>query len=309
MIYIKTRGPADAKNLLTFMRKDLKAPWSFQTIKTPDAYAKRFGRTHRVLTYDPETQMTDGRSLEWLNIVHPEATAITVGQFKKMAANLAAQRTQPFVKSPPAFLMGFEIEGCVCPDYRAGLIQFMRDLYPGIGDASLIHHDGSIRPKNRAIEIVTPPLPIDEAIERAEWLFGLLSILSDESAFATNHTTGLHVNISETKSFSWANREARARFTCEFMKRLDPVKWRSAFRRTTNKYCPWFGTPETPADLVKHSTHWSAVNTEHLNDSQPQNRRVEVRVAGGKDYHAKSERLNGFLLDIRRAAHEAYDSI
>ncbi len=329
MIYIKTRGPADAKALLTYITKDLKVQWpGFGVAKTPARYPALYGSSHKVIGYDFETHDIAPSRLGHHTLLRPNVPLVTVAQFKRMAPGLRAALTQPFVKSPPAFLMGFEIEGCVAPDYRADLINYIIDLYPGVGVAHLIHHDGSIRPKNRAIELVTPPLPIDEAIERVEWLFGMLSVLTEEGAFQTNHTTGLHVNVSETKSFSCPNRQARARFAHELMKRLDAAKWARAFRRTGNRYCWWAGVPESVDDvhqdrLVKEMArqanegwidegrirHWRAINTEHLNAPNPQARRVEVRVAGGKDYHARSERLNEFLLDIRRAAHEAFDSI
>lgn len=328
MIYIKTRGPVDAKALLTYLHKDLGVPWSFQTVKTPAQFAKRYGSTHKVISFDVETQATDARSLGHHHILHGDEPTITVSQFKKAAPAMRAALNAPFVKSPPAFLMGFEIEGCVSPDYRSDLINYLIDLYPGVGVARLVHHDGSIRPKNRAIELVTPPLPIDEAIERVEWLFGMLSVLSDEGIFSTNHTTGLHVNISESKSFGCPNRKVRRQFAHEVMKRFDPVKWARTFRRTGNRYCWWAGVPESIDDVHQEGEiarraaqanegwidtgrirHWRAINTENLDNAQPSARRIEVRVAGGKDYHAKSERLNEFLLDIRSAAEQAYDAI
>ncbi len=326
--YIQSRGPADTKKLLSYLTKDLNTPWTFVTVKTPAQFIKRYGRTHKVLSYDFDTGETNAFRPTHHALLHANAPTMTVAQFKKAAPAMKAALNAPFDKSPPAFLMGFEIEGCVHPEYRGELIQMVRDLYPGVGDASLIHHDGSIRPKNRAIEIVTPPLPIDEAIERVEWLFGTLSILTEEGAFATNSTTGLHVNLSETKSFSCPNRTVRQRFAYEVMKRFDPMSWARQFRRAGNRYCWWDKTPESVDDIHQEQEikkraaqanehwidegrirHWRAINTEHLNDGQAARRRIEVRVAGGKDYHAKGERLAEFLLDIRRAAEQAYDSI
>lgn len=308
MIYVKTRSPAEAKTLLTFISKDLASPLTFNTVKTPDQYAKTYGKTHNVICYDFETKHMTGHRASMHDLIHPADKPITVNQFLKAAPKLKAALHQPFVKTAPAFLMGFEIEGCVHPDYRLDLIAYMRDLYPNVGDARLIHHDGSIRPKCRGIEIVTPPLPIDDAIERLEWLLGLLAVLSSEDAFHTNHTTGLHVNISEGTTFGAANREARARWTYEFMKRVDPDKWRARFRRTNNKYCEWYGHPTTHQEVGQYARHWSAINTEHLNDAVAANRRVEVRCAGGKDYHARED-VSEFLLDIRNAAQQAYDAI
>jgi hypothetical protein len=327
MIYIRTTGANQAKDLLNYIKKELKAPWGFQTVLTVDSFAKRYGSTHRVISYCFETHQMNAQRPIHHQILHGDKPTMTVSEFKKAAPGLKAQLNQPFVKEQPVFLMGFEIEGCIHPAYRGDLINYVLDLYPDIGTNHLIHHDGSIRPRNRAIEIVTPPLPIDEAIERVEWLLGMLSILSDEGIFQTNHTTGLHVNFSESKSFSCPNRQARARFTHEFMKRLDIKAWARSFRRANNRYCWWDKTPESVDDIHQEKEikqradqasegwidedrirHWRAINTEHLNETNAKARRVEVRVAGGKDYHSRSERLNSFLLDIRRAAQEAYDA-
>jgi hypothetical protein len=64
--------------------------------------------------------------------------------------------------------------------------------------------------------------------------------------------------------------------------------------------------PESPEQIGQCARHWCAINTEHLNDGQPANRRIEIRVAGGKDYPAK---VAEYLLDIRKAMLDAYDAV
>lgn len=293
---------------------------------TPEQYANKWPR-HLICRYSAHGQM-GGYEVKHMRFL-PKSMMLTLTQFKTRLA-LA---DKPFVKSRPSFYMGFELEGCVTDDARDDLKAYVASLYPGHRLSDLIHHDGSIRPKCRGIEIVTPPMTANRAIEKLEWLLGMLSVMSDEGLFQTNGSCGLHVNLSESKSFDWPNADARHQFTYEFMKRFDPAKWLKTYRRTRNKYCWWKGLPADAKDVHRDeqtmemakviavrdgygiatahekAKHWAAINTTHLNADSSNSRRIEVRVAGGKDYHADIERLRDFLLDIQAAASEAYGSI
>ena len=189
--------------------------------------------------------------------------------------------------------MGFEIEGCVNGEVRDDLMTYLCDIYPESNIHQLIHYDGSIYPKNRAIEIVTPALKEQDAIERLEWLLATLDILSEEGLFETNHTCGFHINISEGELFKKANNQIRSKFAFKFLTKLDPLKWKKAYGRTrgkANNYCSWaYGAPVFPEDVNDgvYANHYSAINTQHLHIKDAKARRIEVRVAGGKDYHRK----------------------
>lgn len=239
------------------------------------------------------------------------AQFMTLDEFK------AKHPIVPFVKTPPVFYMGFEIEGCVQRDVRADLIAYVRSLYPRVAEHNLIHHDGSVHASacraadHQSIEIVTPPLPESDAIERLEWLLGTLDILSDEGLFETNRSCGFHVNVSEKGVFTEANRKVRDSLALRFMTRLRPKKWKKAFNRHTgapDRYCRWKDAPRTIAQVAKHADHYSAINTSHLH-SEHKTRRLEVRVAGGRDYHRKHDKMRDFLLDISTAMQEAHDAV
>jgi hypothetical protein len=307
MILTQVKTPKQGLQLLTYLRDEVKANWSFYRIKSPEDYAKNYHRSHPVIGYSPETGNLTGLPRKWrrLGLAQYDGIRLTPARHIKSAIKKAADRLNaPLIKTEPVFLMGFEIEGCVHPLARRELSAYLADLYPGADN--LVHGDGSIRPKCQAIEIATPPLPVEDAVERLEWLFATLDIMQAEGLWSTNHTTGFHVNLSEKTVFESPNRLTRARFAYELMKRIDPVKWRARFRRTNNKYCDWQGLPSSPEEVNNCARHWCAINTEHLNVAQPAHRRVELRVAGGKDYPAK---VAEYLLDIRKAMLDAYDAV
>jgi hypothetical protein len=305
MILTQVKSPKEGRELLTYLRDEVKANWTFYRAKDPADYARRFSRTNPIIGYNPETGNLCGIPRIFRREKPFAGIRLTPIRNLKAAIKRATERLNaPIVKATPVFLMGFEIEGCVHPEARRDLAAYLTDLYP-IAE-NLIHGDGSIRPKCQAIEIATPPLPVDDAIEHLEWLFATLDIMQMEGLWATNHTTGFHVNLSEKTVFESPNRQVRARFAYELMKRIDPVKWRARFRRTNNQYCDWRGMPESPEQIGQCARHWCAINTEHLNDGQPANRRIEIRVAGGKDYPAK---VAEYLLDIRKAMLDAYDAV
>ncbi len=223
--WIKTRDRAQLIDLLTILAaRGCKAPGDL----SPEGYAKAYAR-YPVIRYRAGDVMANG--FKTAQVSPLVSHLLTVAQFKRAITQYDKTVNQPFPRSRPSFYMGFEIEGCVSDEVRQDLIAYVLALYPGHGKNSLIHHDGSIRPKCRGIEIVTPPMAAHTALEKLEWLMGMLSVLSSEGLFETNGTCGLHVNLSEAKSFDWPNPKTRHQFTYEFMKRLDIVKWRRAFGR------------------------------------------------------------------------------
>jgi putative amidoligase enzyme len=269
-----------------------------------DVYLRRY-HNYPILSYNTDRGLLIlCHTLNGFRSDFPGITPLTFKAFKAAVPPKAAYQKV----ADPMLTMGFEIEGCVSDEVRDDLIIYLMELYPDSTEDQLIHSDGSIRPQCRAIEIVTPPLPVDDAMERLEWLCGTLAILSEEGLFETNHTCGLHVNVSEAHSFTTGSSVARNRFAYGFLNKLDPVKWRRAFRRSRNRYCQWAAAPKDIASLSTYANHYSAINIQHLHGDAPQ-RRIEVRVAGGKDYHRKTERLKAFLLDIEQAACQAHQMI
>lgn len=317
--FIRARNAQQHKDIISFL-VECKGLLLGSTTMTPAIYLSKWP-TYYITRFTTETKYVSGYQVGDWKEMKSGAIALTLNQFKVLYARL----NKPFVKSEPAFMLGFEIEGCVHPDCRDELTSFLMDMYNVRYEDQIIHYDGSIRPKCRSIEIVTPPLPIDEAIDKLEWLFGTLSIMSDEGLFETNSTCGFHVNLSERDSFSHPMADTRNRFTYEFMKRVDPDKWRRQWRRTANKYCWWAGHPKDVDDIhcfghvkkmarrlgetMQKTRHWAAINTTHLDARHEGARRVEVRVAGGANYHVKSDKIASFLVDIQEAMKQAYDNI
>lgn len=327
MLFTRLSDPRQAIPVISHLVKDYGARPVFPPrIGTLATYAKEYARRYPIIGFDAESKALIVRTETTHNVLFAnDGSPVNLRAFKAALKTEAERLSQPFVKPVnPTFVMGFEIEGCVAPSVRDDLEAYVNDLYAGQATFDL---DGSIRPRCQALEIVTPALPMDQAIETLEWLFGTLSILTDEGLFRTNATTGFHVNVSEAQSFVHPNRETRYRFAHGLMKRLDPQGWRKRFRRTANRYCWWTQTPESPADLHQEGEiarlaanahdgwvdagrirHWRAVNTEHLDAAVRTNRRVEIRMGGGKDYHAKPLTLE-FVLDIRRAMLESWSAI
>lgn len=300
-IFVKTRGRRAFNATTRYLRGiGIKTPRPFVNPEVRRKYSMLSVNLVRntASAYTPDLSDLERR-------MFGDTVTVTPSGFKRLYTRL----NRPFVKTAPEFLMGFEIEGCVCPTYRADLIAYLKELYPGVAEADLVHSDGSIRPRCQSIEIVTPALPMDQAIERLEWLFGTLGVLTDERAFSTNRTCGFHVNLSESQSFQRLSPDERQRFAFQFLRRLDPVKWRAAFRRSGNRFCEWEQPPQEVDQVDRYANHYSAINTTHLHVGDTKARRIEVRVAGGSGYHVKTGRMNDFLLDIRTAAQQAYDAI
>jgi hypothetical protein len=209
----------------------------------------------------------------------------------------------------PDFYMGFEIEGCVHRSYWDDLVNFINELYDNKAN---VHHDGSLRTRKlnfAVLEISTPPLPLTEAYEKIEELLTMLSILTEEDLFETNRTCGFHVNLSEKQSFQSTIEPHRNKFALAFMNKFNPRKWRVAFERNRNPYCTWRGAPKTINDLInpeRFANHYSAISCQKLHLANAKERRIEVRVAGGPDYHKNHEKLRDFLVDIQESMSEAY---
>lgn len=234
--------------------------------------------------------------------------AITLKVAKKVLATLKKE----FVKEKPSFYLGFEIEGCIFPLAKTELAIFLTNLYKEVPIAELIHYDGSIRPKCRGIEIVTPPLPAFDAVEKLKILLSYLDGLTKKGEFETNRTCGLHVNVSEQNCFSTKTETHRSKFAFEFMRNFDVNKWLKSFRRTNNRYCKWnYGPPKYIKDVYdfNYIHHHTAINTMKLHLDEPKFRRLEIRCAGGKNFHTKTDKLNNFLFDIEQGMKEAYNSI
>lgn len=305
-IITKPKNIKESEDVLNFLVKDVGANWGFNTVQTVEDYCKIYGpSSNNIISYDPEKKVVHGCLYKHKKLFYRDTNLTPVKSFIGEVRKAERDYNASVANIDPVFLMGFEIEGCIDPEYKDDFVAFVHELYPNAHD-NLVHRDGSIRPKSKGMEISTPPLPQNEAIEKLEWLFGMISILSEEGLFETNHTTGFHVNISEVNTFRLRGRAIRARYAYNFIKLANPEKWRSKFRRSKNKYCFWESTPLKIEDVDKCANHWCAINTQHLNVNNPLNRRIEVRVAGGTNYPEKTAE---FLLDIQDAMLEAYRAL
>jgi len=206
-------------------------------------------------------------------------------------------------------------------------------------DTGAFNEDYSIKKFDKrwwkSIEIATPALPINDALIKFEALVVELINWERAGMFYTNHTCGFHVNISE-KSIcdkfytlnlnhmddDWTgkpratveewNSDPRSKFAHRFIKHFNPIKWKKAYRRSKNTFC--VVNPKVYSNLRKTrnlrdfvdrcSSHYNAVNTENLfsDDIPSHERRLEIRVAGNRQYTYKTEQLKNYLSDVTSAA-------
>lgn len=206
----------------------------------------------------------------------------------------------------PQFDIGFELEGFIHRDHRQALNFHLNGLYgeflahaqaaglipnPIGNDASLerFDDDPAWTVDFAAIEIRTPPLPREQALQHLETLREYLSELTENQHFYTNETCGFHSSVSERTTFRRANTAHRELFAYRFLRRFKTDEWLQAFNRHRNDYANWTCRPESRKDMItqgEYHEHHTAINIENLSpDHRPEARRIEIRIAGGKNYH------------------------
>lgn len=213
-------------------------------------------------------------------------------------------------KPKPVFLFGFEIEGAY-PKQKE-IYQLLQSVYGREVDSDV---DCSIDCSSRfePIEIKTPPLPEKKAIEK---LLILLEKLN-RFGFITNRTCGFHVNISEQNIFNETLAEGQnvKKFCWFFGSRFPVSEWRKAFKRQRNYYCEW--SRDYKRYFARHWRHMNnmlsdncldrgAIALDKMNSYTSRCRRIEIRIAGNKDYHKNKKLLQDYLDSIREHAYSAY---
>lgn len=138
------------------------------------------------------------------------------------------------------FRVGFELE-CVSKLPEGSLENKLIYVDPSVE----VKDDGSIMTTYThpyAIEIVTRPMPVKMAFRN---LKNILKFMSDND-IRTNHTCGLHVNISMKKSVMHrVNPE-------KIIAAADDLYIASEYKRSSNEYCrPWKHYVKKLADKVK----------------------------------------------------------
>lgn len=208
----------------------------------------------------------------------------------------------------PKFKYGFEIEGAYKVGDSEKIKSATRLVYP---NGAVFGADYSINAPYgyHTVEIKTPPQAENKALVNIIRLFEKLQ----EVGFITNSSCGFHVNISEAATFVDGHLEENEKlknFCKALSEKLKVQEWRSKFRRNRNSYCCW-GKKVQNMYKEKRFTSFndkcSAINIlnakEYILKSQ---RRVELRIAGNKDYHANLPLMREYLGDIQKAAHLSY---
>lgn len=168
-------------------------------------------------------------------------------------------------------------------------------------------------------EIRTPALPIDEGLKLFEKTILLMNKWTQVGHLFTNASCGLHINISEETM------AARFDRFCRFYSHLVTIfperKVLTMFGRVGNEFChPLFTergqgqanwlTIQALAMAGKFGTnkyHSIGLHNGRKDDYPVENRRIEFRCLGGKDYHIKGSKLGEALGLIVSTATDAYE--
>ena len=163
-------------------------------------------------------------------------------------------------------------------------------------------------------EILTPPMPVDQAITNMHNIFELF----DDNEIETNNSTGLHVNIGtwqeDYNDVDWL----------KFMVVFNSKKVLQTFGRSSNTFTEdklqniISSIEKSDSGLYKSSVSemnsyvfdrldkFSAVNFKKLfND--PSNRHIEIRSPGGQNYHEKGEQIEHVIRKAVRVLDIASD--
>ena len=216
-------------------------------------------------------------------------------------------------KTPkPKFLVGFEIEGAFpnpnARDYSYMIPSGARSACQKIYNGKLrFDDDGSIYVGMKWIpcEIKTPPLEATVAIEKCIALFKILN----ELGFITNYSCGFHVNVSEPNILK-KDFPVRDRFAYGFIKNFNAKKWRKSYHRTNSQWCRQFNVPENFKSYNEQNFIGKGQSVYVKTNScwiQPEHRRLELRVAGCKDYHVKIPLFKSYIADVCETLVKAYD--
>ena len=246
----------------------------------------------------------------------------------------------------PEFLIGFEIEGAIeiakREEYRKALDNiYGRGKWIWDSDGSLEFEDEELPPEIlvndcwgediiETVEFKTPPLPEKEAFQKAFNIFEELNKIG----FFTNKSCGFHVNISEKNLFKHRARinfieyedmneisfsasvHKLCKFCWYFTNDLKPSFWLKMFNRSRNLYCSWGKSYSKIFDDKNYlrvldyefncDLDRGAINTSNI-ESSAKKRRIEIRIAGNKDYTKKFDLLNKYFEAIRSSMYKAYN--
>lgn len=215
----------------------------------------------------------------------------------------------------PKFKIGFELEAAIVdsiePIFDDGLAALDSRICRG--------RDGSVEggglkriygDSYDGIEIRTPPLPLDEGLKLFEKVLHYMAEWSGKGSLATNSTCGLHVNVSEPVM---AERfDLFCKFYAHIATHFPEQEVLKMFNRTTNTYChPLFTRGgQKKADYLElqalamegefgtHKYHSVGLhNGRKSSGFSPDDRRIEFRCLGNKNYHLATDKL-GRAVDL-----------
>ncbi len=196
----------------------------------------------------------------------------------------------------------------------AALKKELADEYTDFyGNSFDIHQDLSIESDSGVgAELVTPPLPLDKALQS---LHDVCKFLIDNH-LVTNESTGFHINIS------FANRDIEDVDLLKLSLLLGEMHVLQQYDRTNNMYTEPQITKvvhdvhngildvksaldhiiEVANARLKQTKKYSFFNVNHMKDGY-----IEFRAAGGEDYHANPNKLETTVLRFVTALQAAMD--
>lgn len=232
-----------------------------------------------------------------------------------------------FLRVKPKFKIGVELEAAILrsamDDFDDGLYKIHPDIERGT--------DGSVEdsglPRSvfesldaEGIEIRTPPLPLDQGTKLMEKIMIYMNKWTlDGKKLVTNKSCGLHINISEEYMAERFDRFCR--FYAHLVTLFPERKVLRMFGRSSNSYChPLFTekgqkkadwlTIQALAMSDKFGTakyHAVGLHNGPKDEFEVEERRVEFRCLGGKDYHIGSSKLGEAMGLILSSVNDAFD--
>lgn len=201
-------------------------------------------------------------------------------------------------------ILGFEIECYVVNNWD----QFTYNIRK-INSNIIIGNDGSIYPDKYdnyitlTCELRTPPLPFLESLQLLEKLFNVIRKYGK-----TNHTCGLHVNISY-KNFEKFRKMDILRF-------LNNKIWNQIltfYKRKSNYFCYWDYTRKITPDLLRkmqvEKYRCCSIRNWIENDYNSRStRRIEIRGFGNRNYHLKIKSITKYIYKIARLFQSCCDN-